>query len=185
VNDEAEQPVSTPDPTAVADAGRPRRPSSLRSAAASGQAGTGQAGTGQAASSEATSSEAVSGETTSSETAPLQSQRPKLTPPSFASKLTSRSFASELTSRSFASKLTPPQLPGKLTPPSFLRRNSKPAVRAQSTDPVAADTALPEESGPSPSQKLVTLVSERPEVGLGIAFAAGLVIASILKRLAR
>jgi hypothetical protein len=176
VNDEAEQPVSTQDPTAVADAGRPRRPSSLRSAAASGQAGTGQAGTGQAASSEATSSEAVSGETTSSETAPLQSQRPKLTPPSFASKLTSRSFAS---------KLTPPQLPGKLTPPSFLRRNSKPAVRAQSTDPVAADTALPEESGPSPSQKLVTLVSERPEVGLGIAFAAGLVIASILKRLAR
>jgi hypothetical protein len=38
---------------------------------------------------------------------------------------------------------------------------------------------------PSPGQKLVTLVSERPEVGLGIAFAAGLVIATILKRIAR
>ena len=49
------------------------------------------------------------------------------------------------------------------------------------TDPAAP---VPDD-GPSPGQKLVTLVSERPEVGLGIAFAAGLVIATILKRLAR
>jgi hypothetical protein len=144
VTDEAEQPVTTADPAAVADAGRLRRPSSLRAAAA------GQAATGQAASSQAASSE----------TAPIEGkgQRPK---PSL------------------------PQFPGKLTPPSFLRRSSKPANRAHSTDPVAADAGLPQEAGPSPSQKLVTLVSERPEVGLGIAFAAGLVIASILKRLAR
>ncbi len=180
MNDEAEQPVTTADPAAVADAGRLRRPSSLRAAAA-GQAATGQAASSQAASSEAmsaetTSSEAVSGETTSSETAPLEGQWPKPTLSSFASKLTSPSFTS---------KLTPPQFPGKLTPPSFLRRSSKPANRAHSTDPVAADAGLPQEAGPSPSQKLVTLVSERPEVGLGIAFAAGLVIASILKRLAR
>ena len=176
MNDEAEQPVTTADPTAVADAGRLRRPSSLRAAAASGQAATGQAASSEAVSGETTSGETTSGETTSSETAPLEGQRPKLTPQSFVSKLTSPSFTS---------KLTPPQLPGKLTPPSFLRRNSKPAVRAHSTDPVAADAGLPQEAGPSPSQKLVTLVSERPEVGVGIAFAAGLIIASILKRLAR
>jgi hypothetical protein len=166
VNDEAEQPVATQDPTAVADAGRLRRPSSLRSAAATGQAAPG----------ETTSGETTPSQTTSSETAPLADQRPKLTSPSFGSKLTLPSFTS---------KLTPPQLPGKLRPPSFLRRDSKPAVQAHSTDPVPADAGPPQEAGPSPSQKLVTLVSERPEVGLGIAFAAGLVIASILKRLAR
>jgi hypothetical protein len=31
----------------------------------------------------------------------------------------------------------------------------------------------------------VALVNERPEVGLGVAFVGGLIIASILKRLAR
>ena len=84
-----------------------------------------------------------------------------------------------------ARKLKPPQFPGKLTPPPFLRRDSKPQAQPRSTDPVAAEAGPPQEAGPSPSQKLVTLVSERPQVGLGIAFAAGLVIATILKRLAR
>ncbi len=39
--------------------------------------------------------------------------------------------------------------------------------------------------GPSPLEQLSKLVSERPEVGLGIAFVGGVVIATILKRLAR
>ena len=40
-------------------------------------------------------------------------------------------------------------------------------------------------AGPSQVEKFVALVNERPEVGLGVAFIGGLVIASILKRLAR
>ena len=152
MSDEAEQAVSTAeDPTVVTDAGRMRRPSSLRAAAESGAT----------ASSEPESSRAVSGGASS------EVRRPKLTPPPFPR------------------KLTPPPLPSKLTPPSFLRRDAKPATQADSTDPVAADGGAPDVAGPSPSQKLVTLVSERPEVGLGIAFATGLVIATILKRLAR
>jgi hypothetical protein len=82
-------------------------------------------------------------------------------------------------------KLTPPPLRRKLTPPPFLRHDFKPQTQTRSTDPITPDAGSPDEAGPSPSQKLVTLVSERPEVGLGIAFAAGLVIATILKRLAR
>ena len=36
-----------------------------------------------------------------------------------------------------------------------------------------------------PVGKLQTLVRERPEAGLGLAFVGGLVIATILRRLAR
>ncbi len=35
------------------------------------------------------------------------------------------------------------------------------------------------------AEKFVALVQERPEVGLGVAFLGGLILASILKRLAR
>jgi hypothetical protein len=69
-----------------------------------------------------------------------------------------------------------------LTAASFPRRGPKTEVEPVSTTDPAAPVPV---AGPSPGQKLVTLVSERPEVGLGIAFAAGLVIATILKRLAR
>ena len=124
MSNEPEQPVSTSDPAPVTDAGRLRRPASLRSAAAS---------------------------------APVPRR--------------------------------------KLTPPPFPRRDSKLEAQPESTDPAtpatdavapATDAVAPTpDAGPSPTQKLVTLVRERPEVGLGIAFAAGLVIATILKRLAR
>jgi hypothetical protein len=36
-----------------------------------------------------------------------------------------------------------------------------------------------------PIDRLRTLTKQRPEVGLGLAFAGGLVIATILKRLGR
>lgn len=36
-----------------------------------------------------------------------------------------------------------------------------------------------------PIENLKTVVRERPEVGLGLAFAGGLVIATLLRRLAR
>ncbi len=39
--------------------------------------------------------------------------------------------------------------------------------------------------GPSAVEQLSNLVRERPEVGLGIAFVGGVVLATILKRLAR
>jgi len=35
------------------------------------------------------------------------------------------------------------------------------------------------------AEKFLELVNERPEVGLGAAFVGGLILASILKRLAR
>ena len=38
---------------------------------------------------------------------------------------------------------------------------------------------------PAAIEKLKTVVRERPEIGLGLAFAGGLVIATILKRLGR
>jgi hypothetical protein len=160
VSDEAEQPVTTADPTAVTDAVRMRRPSSLRAAA------------GAAAGPVGAPSEPASG----------PDSEPASGPDSAAVSASGLNSASDPGPRW---KLTPPPLPSKLTPPSFLRRDSRPEAQPHSTDPVAADAGPPQKAEPSPSQKLVTLVSERPEVGLGIAFAAGLVIATILKRLAR
>jgi hypothetical protein len=39
--------------------------------------------------------------------------------------------------------------------------------------------------GPSAMAQLSRLVNERPEVGLGLAFVGGVVLATLLKRLAR
>ena len=39
--------------------------------------------------------------------------------------------------------------------------------------------------GPTPVEKIAALVAERPEVGVGGAFAGGIVFALILKRLGR
>jgi hypothetical protein len=49
----------------------------------------------------------------------------------------------------------------------------------------AAPNAPAAKVGPSSIEKFVSLVNERPEVGIGLAFAGGLVLATILKRLAR
>jgi hypothetical protein len=51
--------------------------------------------------------------------------------------------------------------------------------------PQAAGSTPAAKSGPSAIEKFVSLVNERPEVGVGLAFAGGLVLATILKRLAR
>lgn len=51
-------------------------------------------------------------------------------------------------------------------------------VTAGVEDPGAAETA-------SPQQRAVAIANERPEVAAGAAFAGGLVLALILKRLAR
>ena len=147
MSNEPEQPVTTEDPTVVTDAGRMRRPSSLRSAAGAA------AGAGAA-------SDSASGPTSA--------------PASGADGAFGTGLRSKLTAASFPR--------GKLTAASFPRRGPKTEVEPVSTTDPAAPVP---DAGPSPSQKLVTLVSQRPEVGLGIAFAAGLVIATILKRLAR
>ena len=55
------------------------------------------------------------------------------------------------------------------------------------TDKISMDK-LPLDKLPTdklPVDRLRTLTKQRPEVGLGLAFAGGLVIATILKRLGR
>lgn len=61
------------------------------------------------------------------------------------------------------------------------------AAASPATESMAAagDPVAVEDRGASQLGKLVALVNERPEVGLGIAFVGGLVLATILKRLAR
>jgi hypothetical protein len=77
----------------------------------------------------------------------------------------------------------------KLTPPPFPKPPKAAPTEAagpSSPAPKPADTVSPPvDRGPSAVARLTTLVSERPEVGVGIAFFGGLVLASILKRLAR
>ena len=66
------------------------------------------------------------------------------------------------------------------------------------TPPAAADAEAPRSGGAGATrapaggvqlqkrvESFVALVNERPEVGLGVAFVGGLILASILKRLAR
>jgi hypothetical protein len=66
------------------------------------------------------------------------------------------------------------------------------------TPPAAADAEAPRTGGADATrapaggvqlqkrvESFVALVNERPEVGLGVAFVGGLILASILKRLAR
>ncbi|HUY58072.1 MAG TPA: hypothetical protein VMV16_00035 [Solirubrobacteraceae bacterium] len=155
MSNEPEQPVTTEDPTAVTDAGRMRRPSSLRSAAGAAVA----AGVASESASASDADSASGGDS------------------AFVS------GADGASGTGLRSKLTAASFPrGKLTAASFPRRGPRTVVEPVSTTDPAAPVP---DAGPSPSQKLVTLVSERPEVGLGIAFAAGLVIATILKRLAR
>ncbi len=70
----------------------------------------------------------------------------------------------------------------KLSPPVF-----PPTVAGATQTTAGSAGAEPERApaGPSQVDKFVALVNERPEVGLGVAFFGGLIIASILKRLAR
>jgi hypothetical protein len=76
----------------------------------------------------------------------------------------------------------------KLTPPPFPKRDAEPGPEP----PAGGSPAPARNPGPSaverlsaPLEKLPALVKERPEVGLGMAFAGGLLLATILKRLAR
>ena len=68
-----------------------------------------------------------------------------------------------------------------LSPPPF-----QPAAAPRSPAQGAPDTT-PATAGSSGSlpEKLVALTKERPEVGLGLAFLGGLVLATIVKRLGR
>ncbi len=63
------------------------------------------------------------------------------------------------------------------TPPAATRPPIPPPV------PPAVETGP--QPGPSPLDKVNALVSERPEFGVGGAFAGGIVFALILKRLGR
>ena len=63
------------------------------------------------------------------------------------------------------------------TPPADTRPPLPPPV------PPAIETEPP--TGPSAVDKVTALVAERPEIGVGGAFAGGIVLALILKRLGR
>jgi hypothetical protein len=64
-----------------------------------------------------------------------------------------------------------------VTPPASTRPPIPPPV-----PPVVEAGPQP---GPTPIEKVTALVAERPEVGVGGAFAGGIVFALILKRLGR
>jgi len=49
----------------------------------------------------------------------------------------------------------------------------------------ASPSTQPPASGPSLQERAAALLQERPEVGVGAAFGGGLVLALILKRIAR
>jgi hypothetical protein len=70
------------------------------------------------------------------------------------------------------------------TPPAAV-----PTPRAPTRPPIPPPVPPALETGPqpdpSPIDKVTALVSERPEVGVGGAFAGGIVLALILKRLGR
>jgi hypothetical protein len=73
----------------------------------------------------------------------------------------------------------------KLTPPQFPKPNEgeRPPATAPGTPGASSDPGSA--PGPTPLAKFTALVNERPEVGLGVAFLGGLLLATILKRLAR
>jgi hypothetical protein len=74
----------------------------------------------------------------------------------------------------------------RVTPPPFPSPSAAPAAAAPGP---AGDRSARAPAGGVQLQKrvedFVALVNERPEVGLGVAFVGGLILASILKRLAR
>jgi hypothetical protein len=59
------------------------------------------------------------------------------------------------------------------------------ATRPPIPPPVPPAVETGPRPGPSPIDKVTALVAERPEVGVGGAFAGGIVFALILKRLGR
>ena len=71
-----------------------------------------------------------------------------------------------------------PEPPPSVVPP---RAATRPPIPPP-VPPVAETEAQP---SPSPVDKVTALVAERPEVGVGGAFAGGAIIALILKRLGR
>jgi hypothetical protein len=74
----------------------------------------------------------------------------------------------------------------RLTPPPFPKPGPASVSDPSAPEPrPAASNAPAAKAGPSSIEKFVSLVNERPEVGIGLAFAGGLVLATILKRLAR
>lgn len=77
-----------------------------------------------------------------------------------------------------------PQTPHMPNPASLLGKIPRDRIP---TDKISMDK-LPLDKLPTdklPVDRLRTLTKQRPEVGLGLAFAGGLVIATILKRLGR
>jgi hypothetical protein len=74
--------------------------------------------------------------------------------------------------------------PAASTPPAAVPRPPA-ATRPPIPPPVPPAVETGPQPGPSPLDKVTALVSERPEVGVGGAFAGGILFALILKRLGR
>jgi len=84
-------------------------------------------------------------------------------------------------------QVTDPAAPGAAEPDPSLHA----AGEAETPESVDAGASSPVErittfvKGRPEVEKVNALIKQRPEVGLGIAFAGGLILATILKRLAR
>jgi hypothetical protein len=71
------------------------------------------------------------------------------------------------------------------TSPAPSPQSGPAATRPPIPPPVPPAVETGPQPGPSPIEKVTALVSERPEIGVGGAFAGGILVALILKRLGR
>ena len=109
---------------------------------------------------------------------PVTEERPAATgEPPTAQHQTTPSETVELPTQISEPAPAPPVPPTPPAPPVPTRAPIPPPV------PPAVETGP--QPGPTPIEKVTALVAERPEVGVGGAFAGGIVFALILKRLGR
>jgi hypothetical protein len=109
---------------------------------------------------------------------PVTEERPAATgEPPTAQHQTTPSETVELPTQISEPAPAPPVPPTPPAPPAPTRAPIPPPV------PPAVETGP--QPGPTPIEKVTALVAERPEVGVGGAFAGGIVFALILKRLGR
>jgi hypothetical protein len=74
-------------------------------------------------------------------------------------------------------------LPTQISEPTAVKTPAP--TRPPIPPPVPPAVEAGPQPGPSPIERVTALVTERPEVGVGGAFAGGIVFALILKRLGR
>jgi hypothetical protein len=74
-------------------------------------------------------------------------------------------------------------LPTQISEPAAVKAPAQ--TRPPIPPPVPPAVEAGPQPGPSPIDRVTALVTERPEVGVGGAFAGGIVFALILKRLGR